>query len=114
MAVCVQNRRAGKECAVSGAAVAFVERRRQTTTLAMKIERAVRARRAIGSTATFTIKEGSARVQLLMHATGRRLTLIALCPTSAKAHVARALAHARYALSLRGLDLHTETREQAC
>ena len=114
MRSCAKNPRAGKECAVSAEPVAIVERRRQTTPLAIKMERVLRARRANVGTMAFTIKEAHARVQLLMHGTGRRLTLVALCPASAKEHVARALAHARYALSLRGVDLHAETREHAC
>ncbi|HZZ64193.1 MAG TPA: hypothetical protein VFE17_01720 [Candidatus Baltobacteraceae bacterium] len=114
MRPCPQKPRAGKESAASVGAMTVVERRRQTTSLAIKIERALRARRANVSTMAFTIKEGNARVQLLMHGTGARLTLVALCPASAKAHVARALAQARYALSLRGVDLYAETREQQC
>lgn len=110
----VQDRRAGKECAASQNAAPVVERRRQTTPLAVKIERMLRARRPNVGTIAFTIKDGGARVQLLLHGTGCRLTLVALCPGSAKAHVARALAHARYALSLRGVQLHVEAREQEC
>lgn len=114
MRPCVQDRRSGKKCAASQSAAPLVERRRQTSSLAIKIDRMLRARRPNAGGMAFTIKDGGARVQLLLRGTGSRLTLVALCPAWAKAHVARALAHARYALSLRGVQLHVEAREQEC
>lgn len=100
--------------AASSFSLPVVERRRLNSPLGVKIQRALQARRTSARPTSFTIKDNSGRVQLLVHGNGARLTLVALCSAAAKADVSRALAHARYALSLRGFNVDAQTREYQC
>lgn len=89
------------------------ERRAPRSELARKIERAfLRPRTAIRKT-SFTIDHDRGRVHVLLQSHGSRLKLIAICPPKARPHVAAALAQARYALAIRGIDLDADTREEA-
>lgn len=53
------------------------------------------------------------RIYLVVHASGSRVRLIAICPRSAQATVARALAEARYLLARRGIRLDAFTKDGA-
>jgi hypothetical protein len=87
-----------------------IERRAPRSGLARKIERTFLHPRARVRKASFAIDGVQGRVQVLLQSSGGRLKLVAICPPAAKAHVAAALAQARYALALRGIALETQTR----
>lgn len=89
------------------------DRRAPRSELARKIERAFLRPRGASSKASFTIEHDRGRVHVLLHSNGSRLKLIAICPPKARPHVAAALAQARYALAIRGIDLDAVTREEA-
>jgi len=90
------------------------ERRAPRSDLARKIESALlRPRKRSGKT-SFTFASASGRVHVLLQSSGSRLRLIAICSPKARAHVAAALAQARYALALRGVQVEATTREAAC
>lgn len=89
---------------------AQLDRRAPRSPLARKIERAfLRPRRAEQKNA-FTVEGEHGRVHVLLQSRGTQLRLVAICPPKARAQVAAALAQARYALALRGIDLDTDTR----
>lgn len=89
------------------------DRRAPRSTLARKIERAFLRPRSASRKASFTVEGDHGRVHVLLQSTGSRLKLIAICPPKARAHVAAALAQARYALAMRGIDLDAAMRSQA-
>ena len=86
------------------------ERRAPRSRLARKIERMLLRPRAAAHKTSFSIDAEQGRVHVILHARGAQLRLVAICPPKARAHVAAALAQARYALAARGLDLSAETR----
>lgn len=90
-----------------------VERRAPRSALARKIERAFLPGRSGAQKAWFSVEAAHGRVHLILQSRGSRLKLIAICPPKARAHVAAALAQARYALAARGVDLDAEARERA-
>ena len=89
------------------------ERRAPRSLLARKIERVFLRPRRAPHKASFDVDGG--RVKVLLHSDGAKLRLVAICPSKAATHVAAALAHARYSLALRGIDLASRVREvQPC
>lgn len=100
-----RGRRANEICAQ-------IERRTARSPLARKIERVFLDPKRTARQAAFTFEGDRGRVQILLHSQGANCMLIAICPSSMKAQVLQALAQVRYALALRGIDLHTQTREQ--
>lgn len=90
-----------------------VERRGPHSSLARKIERTFLHSKHTLSKASFTLEGEHGRVQILLRSNGSQLNLIAICAPKAKAQVAHALAQARYALALRGINLDAQAREQA-
>jgi hypothetical protein len=92
-----------------------IERRGPRSGLARKIERAFLQPQSASRKSAFTIEGQHGRVRVLLQTRGSQLKLVAICAPTARAYVAAALAQARYALALRGIDLCAETREaQAC
>lgn len=89
-----------------------VERRGPRSSLARKIERAFLHPKGAARKGSFTLEGEHGRVQIILRSQGLQLKLIAICAPKAKAQVAHALAQARYALALRGIDLEADTREQ--
>lgn len=90
-----------------------MERRSERTVLAKAIERRFQNAAAIPRKAAFTIQTDECRVQILLRAEGERMRLVAICPPRAASGVAAALAQARYALALRGVDLDARARVEA-
>ncbi len=91
------------------------ERRAPRSPLARKIERAFLKPRSATRKNAFTVEGEHGRVHVLLQTRGTHLKLVAICPQKARTHVAAALAQARYALALRGIDLDTQLREtQPC
>jgi hypothetical protein len=90
-----------------------IERRSPRSSLARKIERAFLRPAAAPQKATFAVGGKHGRVQVMLRQQGKQLKLVAICTAKAKPYVANALAHARYALALRGVDLQAEMRETA-
>lgn len=90
-----------------------LDRRAPRSQLARKIERAFLRPRSAAHKASFTIEGRQGRVHVLLQSRGSQLKLVAICPPKARADVAAALAQARYALALRGIDLDAGTREAA-
>jgi hypothetical protein len=87
-----------------------VERRSARLALARKIERRfARARKPLHA-AAFVIEGTRGRVQVILQSRGTHVNLVAICSSTARAHVARALEQARYSLALRGIELQTDTR----
>jgi hypothetical protein len=92
-----------------------VERRAPRSALARKIERTFLHPCAVTRKASFAIDGAQGRVQVLLQRQGSRIKLVAICPVKARAEVATALAQARYALALRGIELDAQMRgEAAC
>lgn len=89
------------------------DRRAPRSALARKIERAFLRPRSASHKASFAIEDAGGRVHVLLHSHGSRLKLIAICPPKARPRVAQALAQARYALALRGIDLEAAARSEA-
>jgi len=87
------------------------ERRAPRSPLARKIERAFLKPRSAAGKKAFTVEGEHGRVHVLLQSRGAQLKLVAICPQKARPHVAAALAQARYALALRGIDLDTQLRE---
>jgi hypothetical protein len=87
------------------------ERRAPRSPLARKIERAFLRPRSSARKTAFTIEGQQGRIHVLLQSRGSCLKLVAICPAHARVHVAAALAQARYALSLRGIDLDADARE---
>lgn len=88
------------------------DRRTARSPLARKIERAFLQPKCAARKASFTLEGEHGRVHVLLQSSGARLKLVAICPPNARAQVAQALAQARYALALRGIDLDAATRER--
>lgn len=86
------------------------DRRAPRSSLARKIERAFLRPRSASRKASFTVEGDHGRVHVLLQSHGSQLKLIAICPQKARPHVAAALAQARYALALRGIDLDAAMR----
>ncbi len=86
------------------------ERRAPRSPLARKIERAILRPRSAARKSSFTVEGAHGRVHVLLQSRGAQLKLVAICPPKARAHVAAALAQARYALALRGIDLDADAR----
>jgi hypothetical protein len=84
---------------------AAVERRTPRLPLTRRIERALFERGAPSAHTSFAVGEGTGRVVVLLHASGERVRLVALCSPALKASVARALDQARFALAARGIVL---------
>jgi hypothetical protein len=80
-----------------------IERRRPSTDIALRIERAVKAlgvRRPLP--AAHTVDVGGGRVRLLVHNDGRSTRIVALCSPPLRDQVERALARARFTLAAGG------------
>lgn len=90
-----------------------VERRSPRSTLARRIERTFLHSKHAPRKASFALDGEHGRVQIILRSQGSRLKLVAICAPKAKAQVAHALAQARYALALRGIDLESQAREQS-
>lgn len=89
------------------------DRRAPRSMLARKIERVFLRPRSASRKASFTVEGEHGRVHVLLHSSGSQLKLIAICPPKARPHVAAALAQARYALAMRGIDLDVAARSHA-
>jgi hypothetical protein len=90
-----------------------IDRRASRSPLARKIERVLLRPRADTHKTAFTIESEHGRVRVLLQSHGTQLKLIAICAPRARAQVAAALAQARYALALRGIDLDADARGSA-
>jgi hypothetical protein len=90
-----------------------IERRAPRSPLARKIERAFLHPRKMPRKATFSLEGEHGRVQVMLRSHGSQVKLVAICAPKAKAHVAHALAQARYTLALRGIDVDVDMRERA-
>lgn len=88
------------------------DRRAPRSALARRIERAFLRPRTAPHKAAFTVEGDHGRVHVLLRSHGAQLKLIAICPPKARPHVAAALAQARYALAMRGIDLDADTRSE--
>lgn len=86
------------------------DRRAPRSSLARKIERTFLRPRSVSCKNAFTVESEHGRVHVLLQSRGTHLKLVAICPPKARTQVAAALAQARYALALRGIDLDSETR----
>ncbi len=95
------------------AEIAPAERRAMRSPLARKIERTFLRPPAPPHYAAFALGGALGRVQVLLRSGGQRVRLVAICPRQARAQVAAALAQARYALALRGIDIDARTAEDA-
>lgn len=100
---------------VSGAHIEAVppDRRAPRSALARKIERTFLRPKAASRKASFSIEGKGGRVHVLLRSQGTRLKLVAICPPKSRSQVAEALAQARYALAVRGIDLDCDTRSRA-
>lgn len=105
--------RTGLQAKVSTSVVATLERRAPKSALARKIARTFRTPRYTPQKASFTVDSEQGRVHILLQTRGSQLKLIAICPPKARAHVAEALAQARYAMAARGVELDAVAREDA-
>jgi len=72
--------------------------------LAAQIERAFFRARAYPKRATLSMGRGRARVHVILHTSGTKVALLAVCRPEMREIVARALAQARAALALSGID----------
>lgn len=91
------------------------ERRAPHSILARKIERTFLQPKNPARKASFSLEGEHGRVHVILQSHGSRTKLVAVCSPGARAHVAQALAHARYALALRGVELEPDVREMpAC
>lgn len=89
------------------------DRRAMRSPLARKIERAFLRPRTASAKNSFTLASEHGRVHVLLRSCGKQLKLVAICPPKARVQVAAALAQARYALALRGIDLDAQAQEGA-
>ncbi len=87
------------------------DRRAPRSALARKIERAFLRPHNAARKTSFTLDGEHGRVHIVLQTNGSRLQLVAICAPNSRRSVAQALAQARYALALRGIDLETVTRE---
>jgi hypothetical protein len=99
-------RTSGKRAAGEGGM--GVDRRAPRSALARNIERAFLHPRRPPERSTFAVGDGAARVHVVLQGKDGRLALVAICTPAQKAAVARALAHARFALASRGIPLDVE------
>lgn len=100
-------RTSGKRAAGEGGM--GVDRRAPRSALARNLERAFLHPRRPPERSTFAVGDGAARVHVvLQQGKDGRLALVAICAPAQKAAVARALAHARFALASRGIPLDVE------
>lgn len=90
------------------------ERRAPRSPLARKIERAFLKPHSGVRKGSFTFEGEHGRVHVVLHSRGTQLKLVAICPPKARSHVCAALAQARYALALRGIDLDADARSAQC
>ena len=90
-----------------------LERREPRLPLTRRIERSLFERTSPTPRTTFTVGEGTGRVVVVLHASGDRVRLIALCSPALRRTVARALDQARFALAARGIALDTGVLEGA-
>jgi hypothetical protein len=103
-------------CAPSGPAPAraaheritpAAERRRAPSEIARRVERAVeRIAHAPRPRTAQTVTIDGGRVTLIVRTDAHATRVVALCSAPLRAHVERALAHARYALAARGTTVH--------
>ena len=100
--------RVGAALALPGAPA--IDRRIARTKLAEKIEHAFLRPKHPPKHASFALEGVRGRVQILLQQHGNHMQIVALCPPGARDVVARALSQARYALSLRGLNLQADVR----
>ncbi|HET9095278.1 MAG TPA: hypothetical protein VFN37_01340 [Candidatus Baltobacteraceae bacterium] len=89
------------------------DRRAPRSTLARKIERAFLRPHSRSRKTSFTVEGDHGRVHVLLQSSGSQFKLIAVCAPKARPHVAAALAQARYALAMRGIDLDAAARSLA-
>jgi hypothetical protein len=82
-----------------------LERRAARSTLARRIERAFLDPARKLARATFALEGTKARVHVALQTNETGMRLVAVCPTTLRAGVARALDQARYALAVRGITL---------
>lgn len=87
-----------------------IDRRAPRSKLARNIERVLLRPRGCAHKTAFTVESEHGRVRVLLQSRGAQLNLVAICAPGARAHVAAALAQARYALALRGIDLQSDAR----
>ena len=87
------------------------ERRAARSILARKIERVFLQPKNRPHKASFSLEGDCGRVHVILQSHGAQAKLVAVCSPAARAHVAQALAQARYALALRGIDLQPDVRE---
>jgi hypothetical protein len=96
----------------SGAA--RISANRVSVRLSQRIERRFAHSTSHVKRATFSMGRGEARVHVILQTNGNVATLVALCRPQMRGVVARALAHARFALASRGVLLDFETRGKRC
>jgi hypothetical protein len=87
---------------------------RDAVPLSLRIERRFGHSTSQIKRATFSMGRGEARVHVILQTNGNVATLVALCRPQMRAVVARALAHARFALAARGFVLDLEMRGERC
>ncbi len=90
-----------------------LERREPRLPLTRRIERRLFERTFSSARTAFAVGEGTGRVVVVLHATGGRVRLVALCSPALRRTVARALDQARFALAARGIALDAGVREGA-
>lgn len=87
---------------------------RDAVPLSLRIERRFAYSASQIKRATFSMGRGEARVHVILQTNGNVATLVALCRPQMRTVVARALAHARFALAARGFVLDLEMRGEQC
>jgi hypothetical protein len=87
---------------------------RDAVPLSLRIERRFAYSASQIKRATFSMGRGEARVHVILQTNGNVATLVALCRPQMRTVVARALAHARFALAARGFILDLEMRGERC
>lgn len=87
---------------------------RDVVPLSLRIERRFAYSASQIKRATFSMGRGEARVHVILQTNGNVTTLVALCRPQMRTVVARALAHARFALAVRGFVLDLEMRGEQC
>ena len=98
-----RTRSASTGAALRGAIARDADRRVPKTELARRIERALTRRVPREGQASFALRAGGGRVQLIVRADGERVRVVAVCTTALRERVDRALAQARFALAGRGV-----------
>jgi hypothetical protein len=82
-----------------------LERRSPRTELARSIARGLAHRTPRSGAASFAIRTGGGRIQLIVRADGGRTHVVAVCAAALRERVERALAQARFALAARGVRI---------